>query len=513
MRAAAIMLAFIFAVSAMAGCSAGDSGSLQVTSDGSTDDGSAGKDTLIIATANETPSVSSVDHNAVAAEYLNKMTYNCLFRLDEDMNVVPDLVESYEIESDTEWVFHLKQGVKFHNGEEMTADDVRASLELCKVSPSVEQYGKSIGTIEVIDDYTVKITTDGPQANLLNDLCNHGNSILPADLIASGHDFNEEPIGTGPYRMTAWNRGDSLEFEAFEDYFAGEPSIKYITWKIIPDGSTRSMSLEAGQVDLIIEVESTDVSRLEAESGITVYTGASTSHQYLMLNNEVAPFDNVNFRKALNAAIDRNTVVLVAQNGEGVTTASQLPECYPGVTDENAIAYDTDAAVAYFNASGLDPADCGFTIICSDDIKYRTGQIIQACIKETLGINVTLESMDLATYLDVTSAGEYEAAIGGYTVSDVLSYAAGVMHSDAINTSNRSRLSDPEVDALIDKALATVDPDENEAVISELSALLNDLCPQVPLYLRDNIRAYNSDLKGFNINAGGTTYYEYFYWE
>ena len=103
------------------------------------------------------------------------MTHNCLFKTDADLNAVPDLVESYELNSDTEWIFHLKKGVKFHNGAEMTAKDVKASLDLCKESPEVSQYGKSTGTIEVVDDYTVKITTDGPQAGLLSDLCHHGN--------------------------------------------------------------------------------------------------------------------------------------------------------------------------------------------------------------------------------------------------------------------------------------------------------------------------------------------------
>ena len=97
----------------------------------------SGKDTLVIVTANETPSVTTNLHNAVAGDYLNRMTHNCLFYMDEDMAVQPDLVESYENPSDTEWVFKLKQGVKFHNGEELKAADVKASLELCKTSPEV----------------------------------------------------------------------------------------------------------------------------------------------------------------------------------------------------------------------------------------------------------------------------------------------------------------------------------------------------------------------------------------
>ena len=137
------------------------------------------KDTLIIATANETPSLTTNQHNAVAGSYINSMTHNGLFGTDDDLNTIPVLCEDYEIVSDTEWIFHLKKGVKFHNGMEMTAKDVKASLDLCKESPQVSQYSKSTGVIEVVDDYTIKITTDGPQSGLLSDLGHHGNMIRP----------------------------------------------------------------------------------------------------------------------------------------------------------------------------------------------------------------------------------------------------------------------------------------------------------------------------------------------
>ena len=345
------------------------------------------RDTLILATANETPSVTTNLHNAVAGDYLNRMTHNCLFKTDADLNAVPDLVESYELNSDTEWIFHLKKGVKFHNGAEMTAKDVKASLDLCKESPEVSQYGKSTGTIEVVDDYTVKITTDGPQAGLLSDLCHHGNAILPADLIESGHDFNKEPIGTGPYKLVKWNKGESLELEAFEDYFDGVAPIKTVIWKVIPEGSSRTMALEAGEADLIVEVESTDVSRLKDNPNVTVFDEGGTSHNFMMINNEVAPFDNIAFRRALAAAIDKNAIIQVALNGGGSVVDAMVPDCFPGTTAENAPSFDVEKAKAYLAESGLNPADCGFALICSDDTKLRVGQVIQSCLKENLGID------------------------------------------------------------------------------------------------------------------------------
>lgn len=516
------VLAVTMAAGLLAGCGSSSSSSTAETTQGgasaettaaaSSGTSTSTKDTLIIATANETPSVTTNLHNAVAGDYINRMTHNGLFYMDETLTPQPDLVESYENESDTEWIFHLKQGVKFHNGEEMTAEDVKASLDLCKESPEVAQYGISTGTVEVVDDYTVKITTNGPQSGLLSDLTHHGNAILPADLIESGHDFNKEPIGTGPYVLKAWNKGESLEFEAFPDYFKGEAPIKNVIWKIIPEGSSRTMALEAGEVDLIVEVETTDVSRLQENSNVTVFSEAGTSHNFMMINNEIAPFDNINFRKAIASAIDKNAIIQVALNGDGSVVDAMVPDCFPGTTAEGAPTYDVEQAKAYLAESGLDPAQCGFTLICSDDTKLRAGQVIQSCLKDNLGIDIQLESMDLATYLDVTATGDYQAAIGGYTSSSLLAYAQGVYHSNSINASNKTRTNIPEIDALIDSIQATVDPAENEALVTEFSKAINENCPQVPLYMKNNTRAYNSALQGFNLNAGGNTYYEQFSW-
>lgn len=517
MRGIAPILAFSLALG-MTGCgakteetTAGTTVTAEATK-GENSEETAVKDTLIIATANETPSVTTNLHSTVAGLYLNTMTHNGLFKTDENMEIVPDLCESYEILSETEWVFKLREGVKFHNGEIMTAEDVKASIELCSQSPEVAQYTLAIASMEVIDDLTLKIITDGPQAGLLTDLTNHGNFVLPKDLIESGHDFNKEPIGTGPYKLVSWAKGESLEFEAFEDYFGEPASIKHIIWKIIPEGSSRTMALEAGEVDLITEVETTDVTRLKVEDGVTVFSESGTSHNFMMINNEVAPFNNVDFRRAVNAAIDRDAVVQVALNGAGSAINSQVPDCFPGATSEGAPTYDPEAARAYLEASGLSAEECGFSLICSDETKLRAGQVIQSCLKENLGVEIVLESMDLSAYIDLTTDGDYQAALGGYTATDMLTYVQGVFYSDCINASNTSRVNNPEIDALIEKLQTTLDPEESVKIVEELSIAVNELCPQVPLYMRNNTRAYNSNLTGFNCNAGGTTHYELMNW-
>ena len=472
----------------------------------------AGKDSIVIATMGETPSLSPVEHNAVAGDYMNGLTYATLFRSNVDtLEPEPYLVESYENVSDTEWVFKLKQGVKYHNGETMTVEDVVASIQWAQGFAEVSLYNNDIVTIEAVDDTTFKITTEGPDAMLLSNLCHHGNAIVPKALIDSDHDFNTDPIGAGPYKLVKWNRGDSVEFEAFEDYFLGAPKIKHMTWKIIPEGSSRSIALEAGEIDFIIEVEAMDAERLQSNDNIEVIQFNHTSHNWLMLNNEKPGLDNQDVRHAINTAIDKQSVVTVAYNGLATPSLSAVPMNFEGATEENADVYDVEKAKEWMDKSGVDPASVELAIICSDDTKKRAGEVIQANLKE-IGINATIESMDLATYLSASTEGNFTGAIGGFTSSNLLSYVVGVYHSDSINASNKTRLVDAKVDELIDKAKVTLDPAERKVIFEELSARLNELCSQAPLYQPLTLRAYKKGLEGVKVSDSGGLRFEDVYW-
>ena len=461
--------------------------------------GSSSKDTLIIATANETPSVTTNLHNAVAGDYINQMTHNSLFYTDENLEPQPCLVESYEIVSDTEWVFKLKQGVKFHNGQEMKAADVKASLELCKESPQVSQYGTSSGTIEVVDDYTIKMTTDGPQSGLLSDLCHHGNAILPADLIASGHDFNKEPIGTGPYKLVAWNKGESLELEAFEDYWGGAPAIKKVVWKVIPEGSSRTMALEAGEVDLIIEVESTDFTRLQDNADLVTFNEAGTSHNWLMINNEKAPFDNVDFRRAIDAAVDKNAVVQVALNGQGSVSDSMLPECFPGVVTDGAPTYDPEKAKELLADAGYaDGFDLEITVPSSYSQHVDSAQIIADELSQ-VGINVTLNQVEWSTWLqDVYKGGNFQATVIGF--DGTLAPSDWLKKYVTDDAKNFMHYSNTEYDDVFNTAYTTVDDDVKVENYKKAQMILAEDAAAV--YIEDP-----ANLVAVSKKFGGYTFY------
>ena len=482
----------------LAGCSnsggngsdSGDNGSGEV------------KDTITVATMAETPSVSPYDHNATAGYLVNLLTFTSLVRLDENLNAQPDLAESFTNISDTCWEFKLRQDVKFHDGSSMTAEDVKASLDYAKTFTEGALYNDSIESVEVVDEYTVRINTKVPDAALMFNLAQHVNAIVPKALIDSGNNFGENPIGAGPYKFVSWTRGDQLEFEAFDEYYLGAPSIKHVIWKIIPEGSSRTIALEAGEVDMVVDVETMDVDRIKEnpDLAMTEYTPANMN--WLMLNNEVSGLDNKEFRHAINCAIDKESVVTVALNGLGTVGETQVPTNLPGTSSEGVDSYDLDKAQEYLENSGVDPTGMSFPIICSDDTKKRAGEVIQANLKE-IGIEANIESMDLATYMSTVAEGNYVAAIGGYTMADTITYLNAVYHSKSINASNKSRLNDPEIDALIDQATATMDQAEREALTEQICAKLNEICTQVPLYQPISMRAYNADLKNVVITAAG----------
>ena len=505
LRLLSLFLATVMMLGLLAGCNSSGG-------DDKKSSGGGNKDSIVIATMSETPSLSPYDHNATAGVYMNLLTYSTLFRTDVEMNPQPNLVESYENTSETEWVFKLKQGVKFHNGDEMKAEDVVASIEYGKTCAEVNLYNQCVETIEAVDEYTIKITTPGPSAILLNHLCHHGNAIVPKKLLDEGHDFASDPVGTGPYKLVEWKRGDSVEFEAFADYFDGEAPIKHMTWKIIPEGSSRTIALEAGEIDFIVEVEAMDYDRLAGNDEVAIYEYDATEHNWMMLNNEKPGLDNVNVRKAMDCAIDKESVIAVALNGMGTAIYSQAPNNMPGASEENVNSFDAEQAKKYMEESGVDPASIEMSIICSNDTKKRAAEVIQANLKDTLGINTTIESMDLATYMSVTAEGNYTASIGGYSSSDLLSYVVGVYHSSSINASNKTRLNDPEVDALIDQAKVTIDEAERVAILEQLSAKLNEICSQAPLWQPLTMRAFNAGLQGVEVNDGGSLYFENVYW-
>ncbi|MBQ2691036.1 MAG: ABC transporter substrate-binding protein, partial [Clostridia bacterium] len=440
------------------------------------------RDDIVIAMQSEAPTLHPFDHKSVTAGYMNALTFSCLFTIDIDtLQPVPELCESYENVSETEWVFRIHEDVTFHDGSHMTAEDVIASMEWARTYATTKDYTSFWQTAEAIDEYTIRVVTDGPYALTLYNLASI--KIVPKALIEKEHDFGTDPIGSGPYKFVSQELGESVTFEAFEEYFDEEhrAKIKNMVWKIIPEGSSRSIALEAGEADVVIEVDSNDITRLEEREDISVYRTDGTRLNFMCMNSEAAPFDNKDFRKAINAAVDREAVVTVACNGEGTKAVSQTPIVFEGSTMENAQDYDVEKAKEYLDASGVDASAVSFSCIVSDDTARRTAEVIQAYLKE-IGITMEIESMDYATQLTAIMGGDYEASVIGYTQNNMSMYLTGLFHSSSINAANLARINESELDALIELGKTQINDGERAETFEKATAFLNEWTPFVSLY-------------------------------
>jgi len=469
-------------------------------------------DTLRVAFTSDPPSLGIYDHSSLIATVVNYLTYNGLMKVDlKTLEPVPDLAESYMVQNEVEWFFKLRQGVKFHNGDDMTAEDVVASLNFSKSVPATALYTSNIEKVEKIDNFTVKVTTKKPYAGLLYDLAYYYNLILPKKLLESGHNFKEQPVGTGCYRFVRWNQGNFLSFESFGDYFDKDhaPKIKNLEINIIPEGSSRTIALEAGEIDLIWDVSGADVANLQEDDDIKVDAIDSVDNVILFFNNDRAPFNDVNFRNAVAAAINRNDIITAALNGYGTPNFSSLAKGHVGYTEKNAIVYDLDRAKKFLEAWGGDSSSVKMDILCSNETRVAIGTVIQSNLAK-VGIKANVIPMDTAAYMARWRATDFDTVIASWSPSNALSYVQR-FHSDRRKTYGGA-INDPAIDKMVLDMNITLDGKKRSEMIEDIVATINKLTPQVSLYQSQWFRAYNKKLAGVIFSKTGYASFSDMYW-
>lgn len=460
------------------------------------------KEDLTIALSADIASLDPQGHNDTKSEMVSFVLFNRLFRLNADFGIDPDLAEEWHQPSPTEWVIKIKEGVKFHDGTEMTSKDVKFSLDRSLEMPKVQHVLAEVDSIEVVDDYTVKITTKTAFAPFLYTLAHAGASIVPEGYVAGGGTF-DDPIGSGPYKFVSWSSGEKIVVEKNDDYFdAGNMGqMKTITFRIIPEGTSRTIALETGEVDVVQELETIDLGKVESNSALKVYTTQSTRVDFFAVNNEKAPFDNQLVRQALNYALDKEAIMVVAINGAGAEAKSVLAPSMLGFKGAD-YAYDPGKAKELLAAAGY--AD-GFkmTIWASGDERKRIAEVIQANLLE-VGIEASIEMYEWATYIDLLMKGEEESLILGWSSNpDPDQTLTPLYHSSNIGGFNFSRINDPKIDELIESARVEMDSDKRVALYNEFHEYIMEQAPIVPLFVKFNVVGANASLKDVELSPQG----------
>ena len=470
---------------------------------------------ITVVGAAETHSVTIANHGQLIAHWMNTLTHNGLFRVSEaGLEPVPDLVYEMVALSDTLFEMHLHRNVYFHNGDHMNAYDVAASLEFVRTYPYQRGNQAAVYSWEVVDEFTILIDSGEANVTLFNQLAHQGNFIVPRSLIESGHDFSVEPVGTGPFRFYEWRAGDFVRFEAFENYFDQDrfPRVGYVVWRFVPEGASRTIALETGEADYIIDVAFPDVPRLRDNPNVTVMERPGATYSYIVLNPTRAPFDNIHVRHAVDMALDREAMLIASIDGFGVAINTSMPTVFPGTTTEGTRAFDPEGARALLAREGLDPATLGFEMIATDEATRRRAEVVQANVAE-IGIPATITMMDAAAMGSTTlDEGAWQAAFRGQTATNLPIFTRSMFHSASLETGNRGRHNDPELDALINSSFLTFDEPARIAILEEISRRTNEFATQLGTNMNIAMRAFNANLIVPELAANGFMYMNMIHW-
>ena len=451
---------------------------------------------------------SSIDphyHNLGPNNAFATHIFGSLVGSDENQQHYPDLATSWKPINDTTWEFKLRKGVKWHDGTDFTADDVIFTVDRAQNVPnspsSFVTYLKG-KNFEKIDSHTIHIKTEKPYPLMPNDMTTVKIISAKAGKGATTEDYNsgKATIGTGPYKFVEWVPGDRIILEKNPDYHGEKAAFDKAIFKPIKAGPARISALLAGDVDFIDSVPPLDVARLQKQGDLELSSGSSNRVIYLHMDQfrensphitakDGSPIKNplmdVRVRKAISHAINRDAIVARVMEGIAVPAGQLLPDGFHGVSSKmKPLKYDPNLSKKLLAEAGY--AD-GFkmTVHGPNDRYINDAKVAEALAQmfNRIGIEASVETMTKAVYFKRASLGgpdkspEFSFMVLGWGAGsgEASSPLKALLHtydkSKGLGAANRGRHSDPKVDAIIQKALATVDSDARGKLLAEATEI------------------------------------------
>lgn len=410
---------------------------------------------------------------------------------DEDNELIPRLALHWEAIDDLTWRFELRPDVSFHNGEPFDAQTVKFSIERLlapeTASPIVEL--RYVESVTVIDDLTVDVNTEQPDPIIPEKMSLFGGVMIPPGYIAEVGDdaFAENPIGTGPFRFSSFQRAVQVTLDANPEHWEGPPEVDTLIIRPVPNPASALAALQSHEVDLVTGLVPDAALQLEGYQGvdITSYPGIRTS--YLSLDTEDPVLRDVRVRQALNHAVDVPQLIEAVLNGQAREVPTMLPREAFGF-DDTIQPYDRDLDRARDLLAEAGYPDGFTTVLTASNADDFVAEAISGLLAR-VGVQAEVQLLDPAVYsarLTSDNRGAlgpiYLAASTGWTLD-----GSSLVQSNVRRDRRQSRWTSDEADDLIDREELTVDPDERRAAFTELQELLRDEAPFVYLYQIDNI--------------------------
>ncbi len=429
------------------------------------------------------------------------MIYTWLAGFDPDtLEIEPYAAEEIEIPDDTTYIFHLREGIRFHDGSELTAEDVEYTYQTL-MDPDFGArdhtfYRDTIDEITVLDEYTIQMTLQAPAASFVYFLTT---GIIPKHIAEEEGDeyFKTNPIGSGPYKFVEWLPGDRIVIEANEDYYLGKPDIDRITYRLIPEDASRMMALETGEIDMVPSVPPEDIARLQETEGIDVAIRPGTGFDYMAFNCTKPPFDDVRVRQAVAYAIDMEEIVDHVHWGlRDVATTPIIPTSWAHNPDVRTYGYDPDRARELLADAGLEDG-FSFTLSNSDSQERQQYAEMMQYQLEEVGIDMRIDTMEFATLNELVheKPPQFETFMmgwGGQTDPD-----RGVYRQ--FHSSQQDRYDPPaRLDELLITARETPDQEARKEMYFEIQEILAEELPYVCISYSLTPSAHTEDMRNWD---------------
>ena len=493
MRVLTAISVVTWVVIALTGCSTG----------GRADLGDESSGNLIAAIAGEPDQLDPQKTSAYFSFEVLENVFDTLVEPDPNLEMRPALAESWDVSPDQlAWTFHLRHGVRFHDGSPFAADDVVYSYRriIDQKLANADKLSAATG-VTAPEPSTVRITLKQPTPNLLTNLGGFkGLAIVERKNVESGQ-IATHPVGTGPFAFQSQKSGDSITLKANPGYWGGAPRVSGVTFRFISEPSTALSALQAGEIDWTDSIPTQRVAQLKDDDSITLATTPSNDYWYLALNEARAPWNDVRVRQAIAYAIDRHAIVQATSYGTAVANQLAIPKGNPWYTPYEAYRHDVERAKSLLLEAGAAPKRLDMLVTNEYPETVTAAQIIADNLAP-LGITVNIHTVDFATWLDEQNNGDFDMLMMGWLGNiDPDDFYYAQHHTDG--SSNAQKFSNPEVDRLLDAGRIETNRNARAGDYAKAATIIADQVSYIYLYNPSEIQAWTTRLSGYEARRDG----------
>jgi peptide/nickel transport system substrate-binding protein len=447
------------------------------------------------------------------SEHLHALIFDSLVGRDEQMNIIPDLAETWETPDPLTYVFHLRRGVKFHDGRALTSADVKFTFESV-LSGAVRSPKRGsfpmVKDIETPDAYTVVFHLSEPFSSFLWNLTRPGIGIVPA---GAGKEEARNPIGTGPFRVVSVEQDEEIVLERNPEYFGRAPKLERVRFRIVPEAIVRALELRKGSADIagVGSLTPDMVLALTKQPHILAEEQPGTQFAYIAFNFDDPILAHREVRQALAYATDRATLIRYLLRGQARPASSLLPPNHwafePNVKQ---YAYDPGQAEKLLDAAGYtrgaDGVRIHLTLKTSTEESTRVLGEALADEWKKVGVDLQLKPLENATFQADIGRGSFQLYtlrwVGANNDPDIFRYVFSSKRMPP-DGANRGHYHNPTLDALIDQQRVEMDREKRKAILSQIQKIVAEDEPYINLWYVDNVCVHRDRITGIELSPDG----------